>query len=95
MSFKETPKFYVAYGLGAVASGLFVLLGFRLVEITILVEIANALMLPVILGVPFLLAFRLLPAGMRLIKGAKAILGSIYVMISGLSIFRLVNMLIR
>ena len=95
MSVKEAPRFYIAYGLGTVAAGLFVLSGFQLVEVTILVEIANTLMLPVILGFLFLLAFRLLPANMRLKKWEKALFGLIYVMISVLSILTVVNMLVR
>ena len=95
MSVKEAPKFYIAYALGTVAAGLFVLSGFQLVEVTILVEIANTLMLPVILGFLFLLAFRFLPAKMRVKKWEKTLLGSIYVMISVLSIFTVMNMLIR
>jgi Mn2+/Fe2+ NRAMP family transporter len=91
---KEAPKFYSAYGLGIVAAGAFVLLGFHLVEITILVEIVNALMLPLILGFLFLLAFRLLPASMRLKKWHKGLFGVIYVLLSVLAIFTVAHFLI-
>jgi NRAMP (natural resistance-associated macrophage protein)-like metal ion transporter len=86
-SVKEAPAFYITYGLGIVAAGVFVLLGFHLVEVTILVEIVNALMLPLILGFLFLLAFRVLPPHMRLTKWHKGLLGLIYVLISLLGIF--------
>ena len=50
-SVKEAPRFYAAYTCGIIAAGLFVLGDFHLVSLTIFVEIVNALMLPVILGI--------------------------------------------
>lgn len=92
---KEAPRFYVAYACGVVAAGLFVLGGFHLVTLTILVEVVNSLMLPVILGFLFLLALRLLPAHMSLKGWEKLLLSLIYVTVSGLSVFTVLNMLIR
>jgi Mn2+/Fe2+ NRAMP family transporter len=93
-SVKEAPTFYLVYGLGIVAAGVFVLLGFHLVEVTIFVEIVNALMLPLILGFLFLLAFRLLPPHMRLTKWHKGLLGLIYVLISVMAIFTIAHLFI-
>ncbi len=94
MSVKDAPGFYAAYACGIISAGLFVLKGSHLVELTVLVEIINALMLPLILGLLFLLAARLLPAAMRLKRWEKAILISIYVTLSFLSVFTVVNMFI-
>lgn len=93
-SVKEAPKFYLVYCLGVVGAGVFVLLGFHLVEVTIFVMIVNALMLPLILGFLFLLAFRLLPAHMRLKKWHKGLFGLIYVSITLLGIFTVVHFFI-
>ncbi len=93
MSVKEAPGFYAAYSCGIIAAGLFVLGGFHLVDLTILVEIINALMLPVILGFLFFLAFRLLPASMSLRGWEKALLILIYVLLSTLSVFTVANMM--
>ncbi len=94
MSVKDAPGFYAAYACGIISAGLFVLKGSHLVELTVLVEIINGLMLPLILGLLFLLAARLLPAAMRLKRWEKAILISIYVTLSFLSVFTVVNMFV-
>jgi NRAMP (natural resistance-associated macrophage protein)-like metal ion transporter len=94
VSVKEAPRFYITYGLGIVAAGVFVLLGFHLVEVTIFIEIVNALMLPLILGFLFLLAFRILPAPLRLKKWQKGLFGLIYVLISVLAIFTVAHFFI-
>jgi NRAMP (natural resistance-associated macrophage protein)-like metal ion transporter len=82
---KEAPRFYATYALGIVAAGAFVLSGLHLVEVTIFVEIVNALMLPLMLAFLFLLAFRLLPAPLRLKKWQKVLFGLIYCLISCLA----------
>lgn len=92
MGVKEAPWFYTAYGVGIVAAGLFVLSGFPLINLTIGIEILNTLMLPIVLGFLMLLAFRLLPAHLRLKKWEKIVLALIYVVIAVLSIFVLANL---
>ena len=94
MSMKDAPGFYAAYACGIIAAGLFVVKGSHLVELTILVEIVNTLMLPLILGFLFLLAVRLLPAAMRVKRWERAMLISIYVTLSVLSVFTVVNMIV-
>lgn len=94
MSVKDAPGFYAAYACGIIAAGLFVLRGFDLVELTIFVEIVNTFTLPLVLGFLFLLAVRLLPVSMSLKRREKAMLISIYVTLSVLSVFTVVNMII-
>ncbi len=92
MGLKEAPGFYAAYTCGIIAAGVFVLRGSHLVGLTILVEIVNTLMLPLVLGFLFLLAMRLLPLSMGVKRWEKAVLVAIYVTLSALSIVTVVNM---
>ena len=94
MSVKEAPGFYFGYACLIIAAGFFVLGDFHLVGLTILVEIVNALVLPIILGFLLLLALRLLPAPMSLKGWEKALLCSIYIALSALSVFTVVNMMV-
>ena len=58
-----------------VGSGLLVSSGVNLVELSVGVEVMNALLLPVVLGFLYLLARRALPPHMRLRGGYAVLVG--------------------
>ncbi len=66
----EAPWFYAVYALTLVAGAAVVLSGISLVQLSVTVQVMNALLLPVVLGFLYLLARRL-PAADRL-RGAWA-----------------------
>lgn len=64
---KEAPWFYIVYTIVLVFGGLFVIFGAsHLVAISVAVEVMNALLLPLVLGFLFLLAWKALPEAYKL-----------------------------
>jgi len=68
---KEAPWFYGVYTVLLVLSGLLILSGINLVDLSVAVEVMNAVLLPIVLGFLFLLAIKALPEPYRL-KGVYA-----------------------
>lgn len=67
----EAPYFYAVYTLTLIAGGLIVTSHVNLVNLSVAVEVMNALLLPIVLGFLYLLALKALPDPYRL-KGAYA-----------------------
>jgi len=81
---KEAPWFYGIYSLALILGGVLVASGFvNLVNLSVGVEVMNALLLPIVLGFLYLLALRCLPASYRL-KKSYAILSGIILLITSL-----------
>jgi hypothetical protein len=84
---REAPWFYGVFSLSLIAGGILVASGANLVAISIGVEVMNALLLPLVLGMLFLLGIKALPAPYRL-KGAYAwLLGAVVVITAGFGLF--------
>ncbi len=69
---REAPWFYLVFVAVLVVSGLLVSSGINLVKLSVGVEVMNALLLPVVLGLLYALARRALPRGNQL-RGAYAV----------------------
>ncbi len=79
----EAPWFYGLFTLSLVLSGVVVASGVNLVNLSVGVQVVNALLLPIVLGLLFLLARHALPESYRL-KGAYAwIVGMIMALAAG------------
>lgn len=80
---REAPWFYGLFTLSLVLSAVVVASGVNLVNLSIGVQVVNALLLPIVLGLLFLLARQALPERYRL-KGAYAwIVGIIMALAAG------------
>lgn len=62
----EAPWFYLIYTLTLIAGGIVVASGINLVNLSVAVEVMNAILLPIVLGFLFLLAVKALPEKYRL-----------------------------
>jgi Mn2+/Fe2+ NRAMP family transporter len=84
---REAPWFYSIYTLVIIAGSIVVVSGINLVQLTVAVEVMNALLLPIVLLFLFLLARFALPEPMRL-KGWYAwIVGAILAVTSLFGLF--------
>jgi Mn2+/Fe2+ NRAMP family transporter len=63
---REAPWFYGVYTASLLGGGLIVMSGINLVQLSIGVEVMNALLLPIVLGLLYLLALKALPHPYRL-----------------------------
>jgi Mn2+/Fe2+ NRAMP family transporter len=63
---KDAPWFYCVYTLTLLAGATIVLSGVNLVKLSVGVEVMNALLLPIVLGFLFMLAWKVLPEQYRL-----------------------------
>lgn len=68
---KNAPWFYAVYIIVLALGVLFVLSGINLVKLNVGIDVMNALLLPIVLGFLFLLAYKTLPEPYRL-KGTYA-----------------------
>ncbi len=68
---REAPWFYGVFSVCLIAGGVLVASGVNLVNLSVAVEVMNALLLPIVLGFLFLLALKALPAPYKL-HGAYA-----------------------
>jgi Mn2+/Fe2+ NRAMP family transporter len=83
----EAPWFYSIYGLSIIAGAVIVGLAPNLVDLNIGVEVMNALLLPLVLGLLVLLAFRALPPEHRP-RGVYAwIVVGVSVLTAGLGVY--------
>jgi Mn2+/Fe2+ NRAMP family transporter len=71
----EAPWFYGIFSVCLIAGGVLVATGINLVQLSVAVEVMNALLLPIVLGFLYLLAIKTLPPPYRL--------GGVYVWIVG------------
>lgn len=63
---KEAPWFYGIYTVTLIIGGVIVASGINLVNLSVAVEVMNALLLPIVLGFLFILAIKTLPAPFQL-----------------------------
>ena len=90
----DAPWFYTIYVVGLVLGGLWVISGTNLIDLSVDVQIMNALLLPVVLGFLYLLALKVLPEKYKL-KGFKAIfVGIVILLTSGFGVFAVLNTLL-
>ncbi len=84
---REAPWFYGTFTVALVAAALVVTSGVNLVDLSVAVEVMNALLLPVVLGFLFLLACKALPDPYRL-RGAYAwITGTVILATAGFGVY--------
>ncbi len=82
----EAPWFYGVFGFCLVAAAALVASGINLVELSIGVQVLNALLLPIVLGFLYLLALKALPDSHRL-RGAYAwVVGIAMTLTAGLGV---------
>jgi Mn2+/Fe2+ NRAMP family transporter len=62
----EAPWFYGIFSVCLIAGGVLVASGVNLVNLSVAVEVMNALLLPIVLGFLYLLAIKALPEPYRL-----------------------------
>jgi Mn2+/Fe2+ NRAMP family transporter len=83
----EAPWFYGVFSICLVGGGLLVLSGVNLVNLSVAVEVMNALLLPIVLGFLYLLGLKALPEPYRL-KGAYAwLVGTVVVVTAGFGVY--------
>ncbi len=83
----EAPWFYGIFTLCLIFAGVLVASGADLVALSIGVQVLNALLLPIVLGLLFALAARTLPEPYRL-KGAYALLvGAVMLLTAGFGVY--------
>ncbi len=80
---REAPWFYGIYTLTLIMGGIIVASGMNLVKLSVAVEVMNALLLPIVLGFLYMLAWKALPEPYRL-KGTYAILVAVVLGITAL-----------
>lgn len=83
----EAPWFYGVYLAALTLAGLLVNSGVNLVNLTIAVEVMNALLLPLVLGFLYLLARTALPAPYRLRGGYALVVGATLFLTSGVGVY--------
>lgn len=84
---QEAPWFYGAYALILALGGVLVASGADLVELSVGVQVMNALLLPIVLGFLFLLARRVLPEPYRLKGPYAAVVGATIALTAGLGLY--------
>jgi len=83
----EAPWFYGIFSVCLVAGGALVASGTNLVELSVAVEVMNALLLPVVLGFLYVLALRALPEPYRLQGAYKWLVGFIVLVTAGFGFY--------
>lgn len=86
-SVHEAPWFYGTYALTLALGGALVASGVDLVRLSIGVQVMNALLLPLVLGLLFLLARRALPPPHRLQGPYAALVGAALALSAGLGLY--------
>jgi len=84
---REAPWFYGIFTACLIAGGLLVASGVNLVNLSIAVEVMNALLLPIVLGFLYLLGLKALPEPYR-VKGLYAwVMGAVVVVTAGFGVY--------
>jgi NRAMP (natural resistance-associated macrophage protein)-like metal ion transporter len=78
---KEAPWFYIIYGVTLLLGFIFVESGINLVDLSVAINVMNALLLPIVLTFLYLLAIKALPDKYRL-KGIYAIIVGVILFIT-------------
>ena len=81
------PWFYAAFAVILAAGGLVVASGINLVRLSIGVGVANALLLPIVLGFVYRLACTELPEPHRLTGGYAVIVGVVFLITAGFGFY--------
>ncbi len=84
---KEAPAFYIVYLVILIVGAAFVLSGVNLVNLSIAVQVLNALLLPIVLGFLYLLASRVLPEQYRLKGAYRIVVATVIVITAGLGVY--------
>lgn len=84
---REAPWFYGVYILVLSLSGMLVASGINLVNLSVAVDVMDALLLPLVLGFLYLLARRALPDPHRLRGGYAVLVGTIILLTSGFGLY--------
>ena len=91
---REAPWFYAVYTISLVGGGAVVVSGINLIQLSVAVEVMNALLLPVVLGFLFLLARSSLPEPYRLSGRTAVLVGGVLLITSGFGVFSVVASLL-
>lgn len=84
---REAPWFYGVFSACLAGGGLLVASGVNLVELSVAVEVMNALLLPIVLGFLYLLGLKALPEPYRL-KGVYAwLVGAVVAVTAGFGVY--------
>jgi Mn2+/Fe2+ NRAMP family transporter len=84
---REAPWFYGVFSVCLIAGGVLVASGVNLVNLSVGVEVMNALLLPIVLGFLFMLGLKALPDPYRL-KGPYAwLVGAVVVVTAGFGVY--------
>jgi len=84
---REAPWFYGVFSVCLVAGGVLVASGVDLVQLSVAVEVMNALLLPIVLGFLYLLALKALPAPYRLGRVYSIVVGVVVIVTAGFGFF--------
>lgn len=84
---REAPWFYGIFSVCLVAGGVLVATGINLVELSVAVEVMNALLLPVVLGFLYLLALKTLPEPYRLTGVYRWLVGAVVLVTAGFGFY--------
>ncbi|MDE2089871.1 MAG: divalent metal cation transporter [Gammaproteobacteria bacterium] len=84
---REAPWFYGIYILVLGLSGMLVASGINLVNLSVAVDVMDALLLPLVLGFLYLLARRALPDPHRLRGGYAVLVGAVILLTSGFGLY--------
>jgi Mn2+/Fe2+ NRAMP family transporter len=83
----EAPWFYGIFSLCLIAGGVVVASGVNLVDLSVAVEVMNALLLPIVLGFLYLLALKALPEPYRLRGVYRWVVGVVVVVTAGFGFY--------
>ncbi|POZ61968.1 NRAMP family metal ion transporter [Chromobacterium alticapitis] len=83
----EAPWFYGSFAIMLAGTGVLVSSGINLVKLSIATAVANALLLPAMLGGLYWLACRELPPPLRLSRRYRMVLGPILLLLAGFSLY--------
>jgi Mn2+/Fe2+ NRAMP family transporter len=83
----EAPWFYGIFSLCLIAGGLVVGSGVNLVQLSVAVEVMNALLLPIVLGFLYLLALKALPPPYAMGRVYRVVVGAVVVVTAGFGVY--------
>ena len=83
----EAPWFYGIFSLCLIAGGVWVASGVNLVNLSVAVEVMNALLLPIVLGFLYMLALKALPDPYRLKGVYKWVVGAVVIVTAGFGFY--------
>ncbi|HUO12475.1 MAG TPA: divalent metal cation transporter [Caulobacteraceae bacterium] len=84
---REAPWFYGIFSACLIGGGLLVVSGVNLVQLSVAVEVMNALLLPIVLGFLYLLALKALPEPYRLSRPYAIVVGAVVLVTAGFGFY--------